>query len=292
MIRSMTGFGRVDHGNSGWAVRIEVKSVNHRYLDIALRLPKSYSVLEEPIRRFIKGNFDRGRVEIYLALEDLREKERMVKVDRPLLTGYIKTLKSLAGELDSRANLTIEHILQLPDVLQVTEPEIDWDELTKVVLEGLSQANQGIQEMRLQEGHKLATDILHKLDKVEHLIQRIQERAPEIVSAYRHRLQERLSELLEGTSLSQERFDMEVALFADRCSIDEEIVRLGSHTQQFRQSLQQGGPIGRKLDFLLQEMNREMNTIGSKANDVEIARLVVDGKSELEKIREQVQNIE
>lgn len=292
MVSSMTGFGRAELTRDNWNVKLEIKSVNHRYLDMALRLPKAYGGLEDALRRTIQGEFARGRVEVFLNIEEFGEQTRMVKVDKPLLKGYVSALQEVQKELGFSELLSLEHILKLPDVMQISEPEINWEELEGLVLETLHVAITQLQNMRSAEGEKLAHDILHKLTTIEHLIQRIEGRAPEVVIAYRRRLEERISEILQGTSLSEDRLVTEVAIFADRCSIDEELVRLGSHIQQFRQSFQQTVPVGRKLDFLLQEMNREINTIGSKANDGDTAGLVVEVKSELEKIREQVQNIE
>ena len=291
MARSMTGFGRSEVNRDGWSVSADVKSVNHRYLDISIRLPKGYQILEETIRPLVQERFARGRIEIYLKIEELGEKDRIVKIDKGLLQGVINEWKALQAELPL-PDLTFDNIFQIPDLIQIPEHGVDWESLASVVSEVINQCLDNISLMRQKEGEELTTDILHKLGNVEHLIQEITVLEPLVVENYRARLKERLQELLQGTTLTEERFEAEVAIFADRASIDEEIVRLLSHVQQFNQSILEDVPVGRKLDFIIQEMNREVNTIGSKANDYNIARLVVELKSELERLREQVQNLE
>jgi len=287
----MTGFGRSEVNRDGWSVSADVKSVNHRYLDISIRLPKGYQILEETIRPLVQERFARGRIEIYLKIEELGEKDRIVKIDKGLLQGVINEWKALQAELPL-PDLTFDNIFQIPDLIQIPEHGVDWESLASVVSEVINQCLDNISLMRQKEGEELTTDILHKLGNVEHLIQEITVLEPLVVENYRARLKERLQELLQGTTLTEERFEAEVAIFADRASIDEEIVRLLSHVQQFNQSILEDVPVGRKLDFIIQEMNREVNTIGSKANDYNIARLVVELKSELERLREQVQNLE
>ena len=291
MARSMTGFGRSEVNRDGWSVSADVKSVNHRYLDISIRLPKGYQILEETIRPLVQERFARGRIEIYMKIEELGEKDRIVKIDKGLLQGVINEWKALQAELPL-PDLTFDNIFQIPDLIQIPEHGVDWESLASVVSEVINQCLDNISLMRQKEGEELTTDILHKLGNVEHLIQEITVLEPLVVENYRARLKERLQELLQGTTLTEERFEAEVAIFADRASIDEEIVRLLSHVQQFNQSILEDVPVGRKLDFIIQEMNREVNTIGSKANDYNIARLVVELKSELERLREQVQNLE
>lgn len=291
MTYSMTGFGRCELSQDNWAVKVEIKAVNHRYLDTNIRLPRSFNSLEEPIRQLIKENIGRGRIEIYASIEDLAVKDRMVKIDKAILQGLVAEWHQLQEEIDL-PDLSFDAIIQIPDLIQVTEAEVDLESLMEVVSEAVLLGLQDLNQMRLTEGSKLSADISNKLNLIEQLVNDIVAYAPKVVFEYRDKLNERLLELIEGTSLTPERFEAEVAIFADRSSIDEEIVRLQSHTHQFHQSLATGGPIGRKLDFLIQEMNREVNTIGSKANNLEITKLVVEIKSELERIREQVQNLE
>lgn len=291
MATSMTGFGRSEISKNGWVVNVEIKSVNHRYLDISIRLPKGYQILEETIRPLVQERFARGRIEIYIKIEELGQKDRIVKIDKGLLRGIIQEWETLQEELPL-PDMSFDNILQIPDLIQIPEQGIDWEVLSNIVGQVVSTCLDKLSQMRQREGEELTADILHKLGVVEHLIHEIDSRAPQVVEGYRERLNERLQELLQGTTLTDERFEVEIAIFADRSCIDEELVRLLSHVQQFNQSLLEDIPIGRKLDFLLQEMNREVNTIGSKANDVSISRLVVELKSELERLREQVQNLE
>ncbi len=288
---SMTGFGRSECAKNQWSVKLEMKSVNHRYLDVVIRLPKSYHCLEEPMRNRIQEKITRGRVEIFATIEELGERDRMVKIDRGLLRGFLAEWEHLQDDLPL-PDPTLEHLLLLPDMVSVLDPDIDWEELTELIMKTLDHGIAELVQMRNEEGLRLTSDILQKLTNIEQQVTYIENEAPKVVLHYSTRLKERLQELLEGTTLTEERFNTEVAIFADRCSIDEEIVRLRCHTQQFHQSLAQNVPIGRKLDFLIQEMNREVNTIGSKANNSVIAAHAVELKSELERLREQIQNLE
>jgi uncharacterized protein (TIGR00255 family) len=292
LIKSMTGFGQGEASNQEWSVKVEMKSVNHRYLDLWLRIPKQYSLLEEPIRMLIQEEMSRGRVEVSVNIEEFGDRQRNVRINKPLLNGYLAALETIQQELGIKESIQLDHILQLPDLLELEEPDVNWDSLQETVLKAVRTALDELEAMRRNEGYQLSQDILMKISLIERHVDRISEIAPAVVQDYRERLKERLGDLLDGTTITEERFVGEVALFADKCSIDEELVRLRSHIQQFRQSIEKESPVGRKLDFLLQEMNREINTIGSKGNNVGIAGLVVDVKSELEKIREQVQNIE
>lgn len=292
LIKSMTGFGRGEAQNQHYAVQIELKSVNHRYLDLFIRLPKQYNLLEEPLRAAIQGRIARGRVEVMVNVEEFGEQERIVGINEALLGGYLQALKTVQATLGSTEQITLDQILSLPDVLEIKEPEVNLESLQEVFLEATHLALDDLENMRQVEGQRLTEDLLKKTLVVENLLDQVKEVAPLVVVDYRNRLQERLGELLDGTNITEERFLGEVAIFADRCSIDEELVRLSSHIQQLKGSLRSDQSVGRKLDFLIQEMNREVNTIGSKANNLQIASLVVEMKSELEKIREQVQNIE
>ena len=291
MLKSMTGFGRGEAVGQEWQVKVEMKSVNHRYLDLAVRIGRDYAQLEEVVRRMVQRSLARGRVEVSLFVEELEPTERTVRVNSALLRGYLRALEEVQSELPGRQEITLHQILTLP-VFEPEDPEIDWASLTLLAEQALSQALAQLEEMRAQEGAQLHRDVVDKLAQVSRLVDRIEQDAPQVVEAYRTRLEERLRELLEGTSLTEERFLAEVALFADKCAIDEEIVRLRSHLQQFGKAMESGEPVGRKLDFLLQEMNREVNTIGAKANSIAIANAVVEIKTVLEKVREQVQNIE
>lgn len=292
MIKSMTGFGQGEATSERYAVRVELRSVNHRYLDLFLRVPKQYSQLEEVLRRAIGERIARGRVEAAVTVEDFAQKERNVQLNAPLLLGYLRALGAIQEVLGSDEEVTLSQVLTLPGILEVEEPECDWEELQGVLLEAAGQALTDLEQMRAAEGARLCRDLEEKITRIAELQRQVAEIAPQVVVDYRERLRERLRELLQGTTLTEERFLAEVALFADRCSIDEELVRLASHTQQLKDLLHSTEPVGRKLDFLIQEMNREVNTIGAKGSSAHIAGLVVELKSELEKVREQVQNIE
>ncbi|HOB39717.1 MAG: YicC/YloC family endoribonuclease [Limnochordia bacterium] len=292
MIKSMTGFGQGEATSERYAVRVELRSVNHRYLDLFLRVPKQYSQLEEVLRRAIGERIARGRVEAAVTVEEFAQKERNVQLNAPLLLGYLRALGAIQEVLGSDEEVTLSQVLTLPGILEVEEPECDWEELQGVLLEAAGQALTDLEQMRAAEGARLCRDLEEKITRIAELQRQVAEIAPQVVVDYRERLRERLRELLQGTTLTEERFLAEVALFADRCSIDEELVRLASHTQQLKDLLHSTEPVGRKLDFLIQEMNREVNTIGAKGSSAHIAGLVVELKSELEKVREQVQNIE
>lgn len=291
MAVSMTGFSRTQMTQQDWAVTIELKSVNNRYLDMHVRLPTKYQLLEQPIRKIVKSRISRGRIEISVSIEELCQKDRMVKIDKGIITELYSQWLKLQKELPL-PSLSFEHIIQIPDVIQISDIEVDFEYLVEIVTEAVSLGVDKLNAMRRTEGEQLCEDLQQKAESIAKLVKEIQQRSPCIVEDYRLQLQERLARLIEGTSLTSERFEAEVAIFADRSCIDEEIVRLLSHIQQFHQSLHQNIPIGRKLDFLIQEMNREANTIGSKANDLHITKLVVELKSELERLREQVQNLE
>jgi len=288
----MTGFGQGEAASDRYSARIELRSVNHRYLDMFLRVPKQYSQLEEVLRRVIAERVSRGRIEAAVSVEEFAQKERNVRLNAPLLQGYLRALEGIREILGSDEKITLSQILALPGVLEVEEPEADWEDLQKVLGEAAAQALDDLERMRAAEGARLFSDLQEKIVHLEELQSAVAQVAPQVVEDYRARLSERLRDLLHGTTLTEERFLAEVALFADRCSIDEELVRLGSHTQQLKELLHSTQPVGRKLDFLIQEMNREVNTIGSKSSSVQVAGLVVELKSELEKVREQVQNIE
>lgn len=292
MIKSMTGFGQHEASDGQYSIKIELKSVNHRYLDLYIRTPKQYSQLEEVIRTAIQGRIARGRVEVIALIEDFGEKGRNVKINHALVDGYLEALRALQNKIGNADLIKLSDLLGLPDVLEIEEPELDWDNLNGLLLEALGGALDRLEKMRRAEGESLYSDLEEKITQVQFLAGEISKLSAQVIDDYRERLKEHLADLLDGTTISEERFLGEVAIFADKCSIDEELVRLTSHIRQFRESLRSHDSVGRKLDFLLQEMNREVNTIGSKGNNVHIAGLVVELKSELEKIREQVQNIE
>ncbi|QUH20897.1 YicC/YloC family endoribonuclease [Alkaliphilus sp. B6464] len=293
MIKSMTGFGRGDSQVGDKCFQVELKSVNHRYMDVSIKLPKKFTYLEESIRKVIKSNIQRGRIEAYITYESIGESDINVAVDMPLAKEYLKALLRIEEELAIKTDVTTSVIARFPDVIKVEKKEENEDEIWQCLQEALNNALNQLVIMRQEEGDKLQVDLLKRLNKTRDFVAQIKDRSPIIVQEYRQKLIERIKEILdEEFSLDDNRVAAEVALFADKSNITEEIVRLYSHINQFSNTLQEDDAIGRKLDFLLQEMNREANTIGSKANDLIIANLVINIKSEFEKMREQVQNIE
>ncbi|KAB2954479.1 YicC family protein [Heliorestis acidaminivorans] len=292
MIKSMTGYGRGEAVGSGQQVTVEVKAVNHRYSEVVVRIPRTYMSLEEAIKKQFQKGVSRGRVDVFVNIEQLGEVNGKVKVDKNLALQYYQSLKELAEELSLPSDFSVHQFINLPEVITLTEEEEDLEALSELASKAAQKALDSLLSMRINEGTVLYEDLLNRIELIKDLTEKIKERAPLLVGEYRQKLQERLKEYLDQIPVDEQRVAIEVALFADRVSITEELVRLWSHLEQFEKALNLKEPVGRKLDFIIQEMNREVNTIGSKANDLEISRHVVNFKSELEKIREQVQNVE
>ncbi len=292
MVRSMTGFGRGEQSGKHLAITVEAKSVNHRYLDLAIRLPRELNLLEEQLRNAFRQQLSRGRVDIFVKLVTREAESKAVTVNNNLAEAYIEQARGLCAKTGLTWDLTVSALLRLPEVVQLEEADFDADEAAELLKAAADQAVSGLVAMRALEGERLAQDILTYLQSIEQQLVSVEQRSPSVVQEYKAKLESRLQELLPEGLLDAGRLAQEVAIFADRACIAEETVRLRSHLEQARVLLDQREAVGRKLDFLVQEMNREINTIGSKANDAETARLVVDLKSDLEKIREQVQNIE
>ena len=292
MIYSMTGFGRGKMEEQGREMSIEIKTLNHRFLDVYVKLPRTLSFLEEDIRSMVQQHLARGRVEVTVSYSSQRSDAVDVRVNQQLVEAYLACFDKLAQEYNLRNDISISSLLDIPDVLVVNEVEESQEALKQMAEVLMGEALNQVKEMRRKEGENLKVDLLERIERVEFMLKSIEQRAPQVVEEYRQKLKNRLKDLLQGSELDENRFNMEVMYFAERCNITEEIVRLFSHFKQFRDALESVVPIGRRLDFLVQEMNREVNTIGSKANDLAIINLVVDMKSEIEKIREQVQNIE
>lgn len=288
----MTGFGRGEASDAAFAITVEAKAVNHRYLDVAIRMPRELTILEEELRGLIRQQVSRGRVDVFVKLVAREADVKAVKINTALADVYLQQARTLAAEHDLAGGLTVAELLRLPEVIQLAEAELDLDVARQLLLSAGEQAASGLAEMRAVEGRGLADDIQAYLQNILQQLVVIEARSPLVVEEYRLRLQTRLQELLPEGLLDAGRLAQEVAIFADRACIAEETVRLRSHLSQARSMMTAPDAVGRKLDFLVQEMNREINTIGSKANDGEIAKLVVEMKSDLEKIREQVQNIE
>lgn len=289
----MTGYGKGEAASELYKFKVEIKAVNHRYSDISIKIPRHISYLEEKIKKIIKDKISRGKIDVYINLEYISESAIEVKVDIPLAKAYKEALDSLTEELNFNDEVRLNNILSISEIVRTDKKELDEDLTWNTLKEALDIALENILNMRIAEGTELKNDIMKKLDNIEREVNLIAERAPSVVLEYKERLRDRIKNLLDdNVSLDEERLCNEIAFFADKSSIDEEIVRLYSHIKQFRAILNEKNSVGRKLDFLIQELNREINTIGSKANDIVIANYVVNLKSELEKIREQIQNIE
>ena len=298
MPRSMTGYGRAQRLSDGRDVLVEIRAVNHRYYEFSARLPRTCLYLEEKLKSFLNGKIARGKVEVSVTITRPDGKDAQIAVNRSVAEGYINALRSLnetLGGSDSlwlQDDLTLSSLLRLPDVFTVTKEQEDENAVWAIVSETAAEALDSFVQMRQAEGERLAADLSGKLDGLEAMLGQVEALEPGIAENYRQRLYAKLQELLGDTNIDEQRILTETAIFAEKTAVDEETVRLHSHISQFRILLKSEESVGRKLDFLVQEMNREVNTIGSKAQDLGITRLVVDMKSEIEKIREQIQNIE
>jgi uncharacterized protein (TIGR00255 family) len=292
VICSMTGYGRGEAQDKGKKFVVEIKTVNHKYSDISLKLPKQVSFLEKTARDMVTGKISRGKADVYVTYEDTGDESRMVVVDRQLIQQYVRACRSLKDEYEFTDDISLSLISRFPDVFKVERPEGDEDQATMVFLEAAADALDSLMRMRLNEGEKLESDIRTNLKCIEESLEGIEKREPFIVIEYKEKLESRIKEILQQQVIDENRLATEVAYFAERCCINEEIVRLKSHIKQMEEILAADEPVGRKMDFLVQEMNREINTIGSKSNDLSITKSVVDIKSYIDKIREQVQNIE
>lgn len=292
MIKSMTGYGSGSAEAQGKIFTIEIKSVNNRYSDFNIKLPRIYSFLEDALRKRAASVINRGKVDIFFNVESSDEEASNVKVNMGLAKGYLSALRSLSEELGIQSNANAETFLRISDIFTVEKDDADSEEIASAVLSALDEALASYDKMRAAEGEKLKEDLNSHLDFIENATEKIENRSPEIVKEYQERLYARVRELLEDSTIDDSRVLTEVAIFADRVNVNEETVRLRSHIAQFRKMLENGGVVGRKLDFLIQEMNRETNTIGSKSNDLESSGIVIDIKAEIEKLREQIQNVE
>ena len=292
MIKSMTGFGRCEVLKDSRKFTVELKSVNHRYLDVNIRMPKKLNFFETSIRTLLKSYADRGKVDIFITYEDLSQSQVSVKYNAALAAEYLKYLNQMAEEFSLDNDVRVSTLSRYPEVFTMEECSEDEDELWNGLKEALEGAFSQFVEMRTKEGERLKEDILLKLDLLSEQIRFIEERSPQIIAEYRTKLEEKMRDLLEDTQIDDNRIAAEVILFADKICTDEEVVRLKSHIQHMKETLEESNGIGRKLDFIAQEMNREANTILSKANDLDISNRAISLKTEIEKIREQIQNIE
>ncbi len=292
MIKSMTGFGRCEVQKDSRKFTVELKSVNHRYLDVNIRMPKKLNFFETAIRNLLKSYANRGKVDIFITYEDLSQAQVAVKYNAVLAGEYLKYLKQMEEEFGLENDIRVSTLSRYPEVFTMEEQSEDEEELWNGLKEALEGAFGQFVRTRQTEGENLKRDILAKLDRLNELTAHIEERSPQIVSEYRAKLEEKMKELLADTQIEESRIAAEVILFADKICTDEEVVRLKSHISHMQNTLDEKDEIGRKLDFIAQEMNREANTILSKANDIEVSDYAISLKTEIEKIREQIQNIE
>ena len=292
MIKSMTGYGGAKGSAEGLSVSIELKSVNNRYLDVSVKLPRTMLFAEEPIKAAVGRHISRGKVDVFVTVDQSASDDMEVRVNEPLLKGYIEALSSAAEKFGLQNDMTVMSLCRLPDVLSTDRREIDSSALMTGITEILERALTEYDAMRLREGEKLRDDVLARLETISRLTGVVEENAPKTVAEYRARLEQKLQEVLATANIDESRVLTEAAIFADKIAVDEETVRLRSHISQLRGLTNGESPAGRKMDFLIQELNREANTIGSKCQNADIAHVVVELKAEIEKIREQIQNIE
>lgn len=291
-IKSMTGFGRCEIVDEDRKIVVEMKAVNHRYSDISIRMPKKLNFFENTIRNYLKRYIQRGKVDVFIFYEDYTKRNVCVKYNKELAAEYMNHLRSMAEEFHLDNDIRVSTLSKYPEVLMMEEQGVDEQALWKDMEQVLKGAAKAFVESRLREGELLKEDILKKLNLMSCHVQFIKERSPEILAEYKRKLEEKVRELLNNEKIDEARILTEITIFADKICIDEEIVRLESHIDTMKKELIEGGGVGRKLDFMAQEMNREANTILSKANDLEVSNKAIDLKTEIEKIREQVQNIE
>lgn len=289
---SMTGYGSAKGSVEGQEITVELKSVNNRYLDCSIRLPRNFLFAEDTVKQAVSAGVSRGKVDVFVSAQASQDSGTVVSVNEELARGYRDAVARIAETLGLESGLNAFSLARFPDVLTVERRELDKDKAAAALSEITAKAVEEFNAMREREGERLRRDMLGKLETIEELVSVVEERSPQTVKEYRERLEARLRDILADCSLDEQRVITEAAIFADRTAVDEETVRLRSHIAQFRTMLEEGSPIGRKMDFLVQEFNRESNTIGSKCSDASLAKVVVDLKSEIEKIREQLQNVE
>ena len=292
MIKSMTGFGRCEIAEGTRKISVEMKSVNHRYLEAGIKMPKKLNVFEARIREVLKRYAQRGKIDIFISYEDMAENKVSLKYNSDLAREYMNIFDSMAAQFDKNNDVSISVLSRFPEVITTEEAKEDEEELWNFIEKALCKASEQFVQTRITEGESLKKDLLLKLDNMEKDVDFIETRSPEIMKEYRSKLENKVKELLGDTTIDESRIATEVIIYADKICVDEETVRLRSHIAHARQCLSQDGGIGRKMDFIAQEMNREANTILSKANDIDISNHAIDLKTEIEKVREQIQNIE
>jgi len=292
VIKSMTGYGRAQKILNGRDILVEIRSVNHRYYEYSSRVPRAFNYVDEKLKALLKQGISRGKVEVNVTINNIEGRDTEIALNKGAAEGYVNALRSVSAELGLEDDLTLSKLIKLPDIFNIQKTpdneEQVWDDVAAVAGEALDK----FVSMRETEGEKLRNDVLEKSDLILKMVGQVEALSPKTVENYRGKLYQKLSELLESKDIDQQRILTEAAIFAEKIAVDEETVRLRSHVSQLRDMLDSADPIGRKLDFIVQEMNREVNTIGSKAQDLNITKIVVDMKAEIEKIREQIQNIE
>ncbi len=291
MIKSMTGYGKAYQTINEREYQVEIKSVNHRYLDVSVKMPRILSFLEEDIKRAISSKIKRGKIDVFITFINNSAEGKEIKINTEIAKAYITELKKLAEEENILSNIEVTEISKLPDVLNIQNNQED-ETIKNELLTTVEQATEQLVKMRATEGEKIAEDLLIRIQKIQEKVKQISSLSTGLIEEYVVKLEGRIKEILKNQEIDEARLAQEVVIYADKCSVEEEITRLGSHIAQFEEFLKAEGAIGKKLDFIIQEMNRETNTIGSKANNLEITNLVIDIKTELENIREQIQNIE
>ena len=292
MIKSMTGFGRSEISEGQRKISVEMKSVNHRYLEAGIKMPKKLNVFEARIRDVLKQYANRGKIDIFISYEDLTENKIMLKYNSDIAAEYMDIFNKMAEQFDMKNDVTIAGLSRYPEVITMEDMPVDEDELWHFIEKAVRQACEQFINARITEGENLKKDLLDKLDNMAEVVAFIENRSPEIMKEYRNKLENKVAELLNDTTIDENRIATEVIIYADKICVDEETVRLKSHIDHAKKCLSEDGGIGRKLDFIAQEMNREANTILSKANDIDISNKAIELKTEIEKVREQIQNIE
>ena len=292
MPRSMTGYGRAVKTFDDREVTVELKAVNHRFFEFTARAPRQYAFVEERLKKLFSAEINRGKVEAFVSVTSVGAPDETVEANLEVIESYVTALRNIQYKVGAVDDLALSHLLKIPEAFTVKKVEEDEEQLWSEIAETANEALAAFVSMRQTEGEKLRADILLKLDEIEADVNKVEKRSPEVTAAYRDRLYSKLRELLEDKNIDEQRILTEAAIFADKTAVDEETVRLKSHISQYREILAKNGPIGKQLDFLIQEFNREVNTIGSKCNDLEITKIVLEMKNAVEKIREQIQNIE
>ncbi len=292
MLRSMTGFGRCEIADQDRKIIVEMKSVNHRYCDISIKMPKKLGFFESAIRTLMKKYVQRGKIDVFITYEDYTENKSCLKYNKELAAEYMSVFSQMAEDFGIENDVRVSALSRYPEVLTLEEQAVDEEELWHFIEEAISKACEGLVETRTREGEQLCKDLIAKLDGMLTYVDYIEERAPQIIAEYREKLELKVKDLLGDNNVDDSRIAMETTIFADKLCVDEEIVRLRSHIESTKKTLAGGGGVGRKLDFIAQEMNREANTILSKANDLKTSNIAIDLKTDIEKVREQIQNIE